>query len=76
MGRVLFPEFVRKQQSGLSSELGVRLTCAQVLAVLVQPALDWLLYLWGTINSRVKWGQHPLVYCGCTAHTLKKGAGE
>ena len=47
MGRVLFPEFVRKQQSGLSSELGVRLTCAQVLAVLVQPALDWLLYLWG-----------------------------
>ena len=47
MGRVLFPEFVRKQQSGLSSELGVRLTCAQVPAVLIQPALDWLLYLWG-----------------------------
>lgn len=59
MGWVLFPEFVRKQQSGLSSELGVGLTWVQVPAVLVQPAPGWLLYLWASVSSCVKWGEHP-----------------
>ena len=46
-------------ESGLSSEPGVRLTWVQVPAVLVQPASGWLLYLWASVSSRVKWGEHP-----------------
>ena len=45
-------------ESGLSSEPGVRLTWVQVPAVLIQPASGWLLYLWASVSSRVKWGEH------------------